>query len=61
VPESNLKMIMAAYDAAARAHLPEYDPLPSWEALPLPMRQALIYVWHDGQKHGAEEERERPH
>jgi len=55
--ESNLRMIRTAYDAAGRAQPAEYDPLPSWEALPPPMREVLIYMWHDGLKYGAQEER----
>jgi len=54
-----LKMIRAAYYEAGRAQPSEYDPLPSWESLPVQLREALI-VWHDGHKHGGQEERGRP-
>jgi hypothetical protein len=57
--DSNLKKIRAAYYAAGRAQPPEYDPLPSWETLSIQLREAFIHVWHDGHKHGAEEERGR--
>jgi len=57
--DSNLKKIRAAYYAACREPDREHDPLPSWDSLPLSMREALIHVWHDGYNHGAEDAEEQ--
>jgi hypothetical protein len=51
----NLKKIRATYYEAGRLQPSDYDPLPSWESLPIQLREAFIHVWHEGHSQGARE------
>jgi hypothetical protein len=51
--DENLKNVRAAYYEAGRKQPSDYDPLPSWEALPMQLREAFIHVWYDGHRTGA--------
>lgn len=55
--ETRLGRIKSAY-ASAHDGMPDYyEPLPSWEALPPPVRKAIIMVYAAGCVDGAAEER----
>jgi hypothetical protein len=43
-----LKAIRAAYYEAERVQPAEYPPLPSWQSLPIELREAFIHVYGAG-------------
>ena len=48
--EEAIEKIRRAYYEARRRQPPKYDPLPSWEALPLGWREMIIDLWHAGRE-----------
>jgi hypothetical protein len=57
--DEQLARIREAYAEAARTMPEWHEPLPKWEDLAPVVREAIIHVWHDGRRLGAEEERKR--
>jgi hypothetical protein len=53
--DPTLKAIRAAYYEAGRVQPADYPPLPSWQSLPIELREAFIHVYHSGRAAALEE------